>query len=446
MSIKFKSILSTCSSVHMDHHFEAGREFARKLDEEDELSEFRERFYIPEGKIYMDGNSLGLLSKDSEKSVERVLDEWKNRAIDGWTKGEKPWFYMAERLGDMAAPLVGAKEEEVVATGTTTVNIHSLISTFYEPRGKRTKILADELNFPTDIYALKGQIEMKGLDREEHLVLVPSEDGDILDEEKIIEMMTEEIDVALLPSVLYRSAQLLDMEYLTKKAHENGIKIGFDCSHSVGCVPHHFDEWDVDFAMWCSYKYLNGGPGSTAFLYINEKHFDREPLLKGWFGYIKEKQFDMNLDFQHSRSAGGWQISSPAIINTAPLEGSLEITRETGIENIREKSKKLTSYLVYLADEILSEEPYSFYIRSPRDPDKRSGHIALARDEEAFRITKALKGRGVVPDFRPPNIIRLAPIALYNSYEEIWKVVQHLKEIIDEKEYENFSEEKDAIT
>lgn len=430
----------------MQYGFEVSEDFAEKLDKEDPLSEYRDRFYIPDDKIYLDGNSLGLLSEDAESSLKRVLDEWKDLGIGGWLEGEQPWFYFAEELGRRCADLVGAEEEEVVATGTTTVNIHTLISTFYEPENGRTKILADELNFPSDLYALEGQIELKELDPEEELVLIPSEDGLTLDEERIVEHMTDEVALILLPSVLYRSGQLLDMSYLTEEAHKRDIPIGFDCSHSVGAIPHKFDEWGVDFAMWCSYKYLNGGPGSTAFIYLNKKHFDKEPRLKGWFGYEKDRQFDLNIDFEPSKNAGGWQISSPAILNSAPLEGSFDIIEEAGIDKIREKSKKITSYFVYLVEELLSEEPYNFKIGTPKDPERRSGHIALIHEREALRINEALKSMGVVPDFRPPNIIRLAPIALYNTYHEVWQVVQYLKKIIEEEKYREFSKERKEIS
>jgi len=430
------------------NHFEPDENFALRLDKEDPLAGFRDRFHIPDDDdtIYMDGNSLGLLSKDSEESLARVMKEWKNQAIKGWLEAKPAWFHLAETLGAMAAQLVGAEANEVVCTGTTTVNLHALVSTFYRLKGSRTKILADELNFPSDIYALKGQIKLKGLPVEDQLVLVPSQDGRILDEEKIVELMTDDITIALLPSVLYRSGQLLDIPFLTRKAHERGILIGFDCSHSVGAVPHKFDEWEVDFAFWCSYKYMNGGPGSTAFLYVNKKHFHQEPLLAGWFGYVKEKQFDMVLDFQHAHSAGGWQISSPAVLSTAAVEGALKILLEAGIERIREKSIRLTEYLIFLKDHLLPADKYGLIIGTPREPERRGGHVALEGDENIWRIHQALKAKGVVPDFRPPNTIRIAPIALYNTYHDVWQTVLRLKDIIDNKEYEKFSEDRAAIT
>ncbi|MCP5107810.1 MAG: kynureninase [bacterium] len=432
----------------MKNNFETNESFALQMDADDSLKRFRERFYIPENTLYLDGNSLGLMSKNSEESVQRVMEEWKTRGIDGWLDAEPPWFYLAESLGAMAAKLVGAQENEVVCSTSTTVNLHALVSSFYQPEGKRTKILADELNFPSDIYALKGQIKLKNLSVENHLVLVPGKDGggQILDENKIVEAMTDEIAVTLLPSVLYRSGQLLDIPYLTKKAHEKGIIMGFDCSHSVGAVPHKFDEWGVDFAFWCSYKYMNGGPGSPAFLYVNQKHFQKEPLMAGWFGYVKEKQFDMVLDFKHARSAGGWQISTPPVVSTAGIEGALKLHLEAGIDSIREKSIGLTEYFIYLVDSFLPEETYNIKIITPRERERRSGHVALEGNENMWRIHRALLAGGIVPDFRPPGIIRFAPIALYNTYHEVWKTVRRFKEIINNKEYETFSAERAAIT
>jgi len=427
------------------YSFEIGENFALDLDKKDPIASFRKRFYIPPNTIYVDGNSLGLMSKESKKSLNRVVEEWKTLGIGGWLDAKNPWFYFSEKLGELASNLVGAEPNEVIATGTTTVNIHSLVSTFYKPRGKRTKILADKLNFPTDIYALYGQIKLKNLSIKDNLILVPGKNDLVHEEDRIVEMMDEQVALILLPSVLYKSGQLLDMEYLTKKAHEKDIIIGFDCSHSAGNIPHKFDKWGVDFAMWCSYKYLNAGPGSTAFLYVNKKHFSEEPFLPGWFGYKKEKQFDLNLKFESSNSAGGWQISSPAIISSAPIEGSLKLINEAGIDNIWSKSKKITSYLIFLVDKLLSSSPYNFKIGTPRNPNKRSGHIALIHEKEALRINKALKSKGVIPDFRPPNIIRIAPVPLYNSYYEVWKIVQYLKQIIDEKEYLKYSNKKDLI-
>ena len=431
---------------HFSLNFEKTLEFARKLDDTDPLRSFRDQFFLPVNKIYLDGNSLGLMPRKSETNIQRILNEWKSMGIGGWLNAQIPWFYFSEQMGERIAPIVGAKPSEVVMTGTTTVNLHSLVSTFYQPKGQKTKILADELNFPNDLYALGGQIQMRGLNLQKNLLLIPSENGKTLDEQKIIQMMTPEIALIVLPSVLYRSGQLLNIPLLTKEAHDRNIIIGFDCCHSVGAVPHKFDEWGVDFAFWCSYKYLNSGPGAPGFLYINERHFYMKSGLIGWFGYIKEKQFDMALQFEQAHNAGGWQISSPGIIASGGVEGALDITLGAGIDQIRKKSIHITEYLIYLVGEILSNEPYYFSIGTPLDPDRRSGHIALEREEDAYRISKALLHHGFIPDFRPPNVIRIAPIALYNTYEEVWRLVQVLKEIIDTKEYLQFSEERSIIS
>ena len=423
------------------NHFESDEQYSLELDAKDSLNHFKEQFYIPENTIYVDGNSLGLFSKEAEQTLQRVINEWKVLGIKGWFETEKPWFHFGEELGALASPLVGAKPEEVVATGTTTVNIHSLVSTFYEPKiGGRTKILADELDFPTDIYALKSQIKLKGLDPKDHLLLVTSDNGRTLDEERIVEYMDKDVALILLPSALYRSGQLLDMKYLTKEANDRKIPIGWDCCHSVGAVPHYFDEWGVDFAVWCSYKYLNSGPGGTAFLYINEKHFEKEPGITGWFGYIKNKQFDMLHEFHHAKSAGGWQISSSNILCSAPIEGALNIILKAGIDNIRNKSIQMTSYLVYLIQKFLLHDPYNFRIGTPLDPAKRTGHIAVEHDTEAYRISEVLKTKyNVITDFRPPNVIRIAPSPLYNQFHDIWLIIRFLKQIIDKNEFEEIS-------
>jgi len=429
----------------VDHRFEKDEQFAQKLDLEDPLSKFRHRFYVPKETIYVDGNSLGLLSKDSEEAVRHVLDEWKTLGIRGWLQAKHPWFYFAERLGAKCAKLVGAKPDEVVATGTTTVNIHSLVHTFYQPDVKRRKILADKLTFPTDIYALRSILQLRRSDPNDDLILASSRDGRFLNEDEIVSLMDDSVALVFLPSVLYRSGQLLNMKHLAEEAHKRSIPIAFDCSHSAGVVPHHLDDWDVDFAVWCSYKYLNGGPGSTAFLYVNEKHFCLEPALAGWFGYVKDKQFNFSLNFEHAINAGGWQISSPAILSSAPLEGSLDIILETGIEAIREKSLKMTSYLMHLVEVVLSKRPYCFSIGTPREADRRGGHVAVEH-EEAMRISEALRTRGVISDFRPPNVIRIAPVPLYNTYHEVWQIAHHLKSIVDKNEHKRLRKQRKEIS
>ncbi|MGV3262261.1 kynureninase [Cytobacillus oceanisediminis] len=417
------------------------REYAIGLDAGNELS-YREEFYIKEDGIYLDGNSLGLLSKRAEKSLLDLLDSWKHHAIDGWTEGDNPWFYLSEKLGKELAPIVGAHPEEVIVSGSTTVNLHQLVSTFYKPEGKRTKILADELNFPSDIYALQSQVKLKGYDPDEHLVQVKSADGHTLKEEDIVAAMTDEIALIILPGVLYRSGQVLDMEYLTAEAHKRGIEIGFDLCHSVGSVPHSLSDWDVDFAFWCNYKHLNGGPGSTGGLFVNKRHFGQVPGLAGWFSSRKDKQFDMEHVLTAAEDAGAYQIGTPNIFSMAPIIGSLSMFNEAGMERIREKSLKLTGYMIKLIQHEL--DGHGFILRNPLDEKKRGGHIYLEHPEAA-RICKALKAEGVIPDFRAPNGIRLAPVALYNTFEDVWKTVQLLKGIMEQEKYKQFENKRGVV-
>jgi kynureninase len=424
------------------NHFQSTIEFAKQLDKDDSLGRFRDEFYLKSDSIYLDGNSLGLLSKRAEQTLLDSLKDWKQQGIDGWTKGMYPWFYMAEELGERLAPLVGGSPGEVIATGSTTVNLHQLVATFYKPEGTRTKILADELTFPSDIYALQSQLRNHGFDPDIHLIRVKSRDGRFIEEEDIIEAMTEDIAIIVLPTVLYRSGQILDIKRLTEEAHNRGILIGFDACHSVGSMPHSFSEWDVDFAFWCNYKHLNGGPGSVGGLFVNRKHFGRNPGLAGWFGSKKDKQFDMEHTLIPAESSGAFQIGTPHVLSMSPLIGSLEIFSEAGIENIRHKSLKLTDYLIDLIDHELAD--MGFFIGSPREAARRGGHVSLEH-KEAARICKSLKENGIIPDFRAPNSIRLAPVALYTSFVEVWKVVKTLKDIMTEKQYEKFNNERDVV-
>jgi len=418
-----------------------GIDYARILDEKDNLAKFKEEFYLLENTIYMDGNSLGLLSKRAERTLHKLLDSWKTLGIDGWTEGDNPWFYLSESVGEKMAPLVGGTKNEVIATGSTTMNLHQLAATFYKPSGTKTKILADELNFPSDIYALKSQLTLKGFNPDEHLVQVKSRDGRFLNEDDIIEAMTEDIALIVLPAVLYRSGQILDMEKLTKAANEKSIPIGFDLCHSIGAVEHALHDWGADFAFWCTYKHLNGGPGSVAGLFVHDKHFGTTPGLAGWFGSKKESQFDMDHTMDSALDVAAYQIGTPHVLSLAPVIGALELFEEVGIKKVREKSLQLTDYMLALIQQELSD--HDFTIGNPVD-ESRGGHILLEH-VEAARICKALKEDGVIPDFRAPNGVRLAPVALYNSFEDVWHTVQKLKRIMDEKRYEKFENKRGVV-
>ncbi len=419
--------------------------YAEELDRADPLAPYRERFYLQPGTLYFDGNSLGLLSRDAEAAVLRVLDEWKELAIEGWLHAPAPWYYLGEELGRLTAPLVGAAPDEVVVTGTTTVNLHNLVATFYRPEGARRKIVATALDFPSDVYALRSQLALRGADPIDDLVLVGSRDGRTVEEADLVAALTDEVALLLLPSVLYRSGQLFDIAGLAAAARVRGIPAGFDCCHSIGAIPHRFDEWNVDFAFWCGYKYLNDGPGGTAGLYVNRRHFGRAPGLAGWWGSHKERQFDMAHTFDPAPGAGAWQISTVQVLSSAPLHGSLQIFAEAGIEAVRAKSLALTRYLMDLLEATgLTAPPYGYAIGTPREDARRSGHVAVEHREGA-RIAKALKARGVIPDFRPPNVVRLAPIALYTSFAEVWQVVEHLRAIVDNREHEAYAVGRELV-
>lgn len=414
------------------------------LDRRDPLAPFRDRFYIPEGTLYFDGNSLGLLSRDAEQAVIDAVAAWRDLGIDGWSAGARPWFHIGEALGALQAELVGARPSEVVVTGGITSNLHALLASFFQPAEGRTKIVADALNFPSDLYALQSHLRLRGLNPEEDLILVPSRDGRTLEEEDILEAL-ERNDVALawLPSVLYRSGQLLDIERLTTAAHAAGIMIGFDCAHSVGSVPHGLHDWDVDFGVWCTYKYLNAGPGAVGSLFVHERHHARGPGLAGWWGSDKQRQFDMAPEFTPAATAGAWQIGTPSVLGASALYGSLALLREAGIERVREKSLALTGLLMELSDRHLA--PLGFAVGTPREPERRGGHVALEHPD-AVRITRALKARGIVPDFRPPDVIRLAPVALYTRYRDVGEVVVALTSIVESGEYLQFSGERAAVS
>ncbi|TFD97732.1 kynureninase [Jeotgalibacillus salarius] len=422
--------------------FKFDLEEAVRFDKMDELASFRDEFYIKEGQYYLDGNSLGLLSKKAEQAVMDLLTSWRDYGIEGWMEGDHPWFTLSESLGDKTAPLIGAKASEVIVTGSITVNLHQMLSTFYKPEGKRTKIAADELNFPSDIYALQSQIELKGFNPDEQLIKAESVNGTTLTIEEIDQVLTDEVAVLLLPSVLYRSGQLLPIKEITKRAHEKGILVGFDLAHSIGAVPHELHEWEVDFAVWCNYKYMNNGPGGSGGLFIHEKHHGKLPGLKGWFGSDKNKQFDMAHTFTQGDGAGAYQIGTPNIFSTAPLIGSLELFEKAGIEKLREKSLHQTQYIA----DFVEKELIQFGMKkvTPSTDEERGGHIALQHDSAAS-ICKAMKARGIIPDFRAPDIIRLAPAAFYTSYQDLYEAMQIVKEIMETETYQSFSNERNVI-
>ncbi|MEI5992492.1 kynureninase [Candidatus Enterococcus mansonii] len=422
----------------MTRVFQTDRTFAKEMDNKDPLKNVRDRFYVQPGEIYMDGNSLGLASKDAEKALLHMMDVWKKEGIKLWDG----LFHYAGKLGELSAPLINAYPDEIVITGSTTTNIHQCVSTLYKPTQDRYKILVDDLNFPTDRYAIDSQVQLRGYDPVDAVKVVESSDGRLIDEEAVIEAMTDDVALILLPTVLYRSSQVLDMKRITEAAHQREILIGWDLCHAIGAVPMDFKDIQPDFAVWCTYKYLSAGPGSIAGLYMNRRHFAETPGLAGWWGNKDDTQFELKHQFEHQQDASGWQIGSPSFLAMAPLEGTLTIFNEVGMEPIREKSLQITAYLMYLIDEKLAK--YGYSVGNPREDSKRGGHVCLEHDE-SYRICKALKEANIIPDFREPNVIRLAPIALYNTYEEVYTLVETLEDIVVNKKYEAFSNERTLV-
>lgn len=421
--------------------FELTRDYAQRMDTEDVLAKYKDRFYKLKDTIYMDGNSLGLMSKDAEESLNAAIEAWKNGGIDLW--GKYDYFLYQDRLGAMLAPLINVDADEVTVTNSTTMNIHQGIATFYTPTPSKNKILVDDLNFPTDRYAVDSEVRIHGYDPKECVKVVKSRDGEFIYEDDFIDAMMDDVCLILLPSALYRSAQLIDMKKITDAAHKKGIYVGFDLCHSIGAVPHDFKEIQPDFAIWCNYKYLNGGPGAIAGMYLNKKHFRLAPGLQGWHGNRKDTQFDLKQEFEHAEYAGGLMTGTQPILSMAPLEGSLKMVAEAGLENIREKSLKITAYLMNLIDEKLS--PYGFSVGNKRDDDLRTGHVALVHPTEAIRINACMKDRGILPDFRFPDVIRLAPVPLYTSYSEVYDMIDIILDIMQTKDYENYENKRGTV-
>ncbi len=381
----------------------------------------RGAFLLPRG-IYLDGNSLGPLSYAAQAATERRLKQWQHLAVNGWDE----WFGLSERLSPALARLVGAKPAEVIATGSITANLHALLATFYRPEGARRNLLATSLDFPSDLYALQAWAQRLG----GTLKLIPSRDGHTLHDDDVHAALGPDIALAVLPTVLYRSGQLLDVRTISAQAHETGALIGWDAAHSVGALPHAFHDDEVDFAVWCSYKYLNAGPGAPGGLFVHERHFDLTPGLPGWWGHEKSTQFEMAGAFRKAAGAGAYQVGTPSIVALAGLEGALGIFEEVAIGAVRARSLELTAHLIALTDSHLPE----CTLRTPREPERRGGHVVLEHPD-AKLLSLALRRRGIVPDYRAPDLLRLAPVALYNTEAELGETVRVLRELLDSGSY-----------
>lgn len=391
---------------------------------------------------YLEGNSLGPISAHAEAAVADLIEEWRDLAVEGWS--ESDWFEWGERLGARVAPMVGARDDEVVLANSTTVNLHTLVGTFLRESGGR-KVLVNDLDFPSDHYAVRAQLRERGLDPDDGLVQVASRDGRTIRVEDVEAALDAhpDVGVVLMPSVLYRSGQLLDIEAITEAAHAHDALVGFDCAHSVGVVPHSLADIGVDFAVWCGYKYLNGGPGAVAGLYVHRRHHGTTPSLAGWWGHDKATQFEMNERFTPADSAGAWQIGTPPLLAMAPLRGVLDLfdERDVTVTDRRERSLALTDYLLERAAERLPE----CEVATPRDPAERGGHVALEHPE-AYRIGEALQARDVVVDVRPPDVVRLCPAPTHVGFADVFDAIEALRAVLDEAAYEDVEPPDGGVT
>ena len=387
----------------------------------------RSRFHIPPGVTYLDGNSLGLLSTDTEAAVLSALNDWKTLGVSGWSDADagKGWLDLPTRIAADLAPLLGALPEEVAVCNQTTVNLHQLLATFFEPVPARSVILTDDLAFPSDSYALQSHLQLRGLPPE-NLRRVPARPGGLLDETDLISALTPDVALALFPAVVYTTGQLLDLPRLTAAAQSRNITIGFDLSHSAGAVPHELHAIGPDFAFGCTYKYLSSGPGSTGFLFVHQRHLSRPPGLAGWFGSDRPVMFDMTPHLQPAPTATRFTIGTPPILSTAALAASLKLFHEIGLPALRARSLKLTALLISLADTHLA--PLGFVLATPREDRCRGGHVSL-RHPAAKSLCQQLISHHIIPDFRNPDLIRLAPTAFYNSEQDCHHAVETLARI-----------------
>jgi len=418
-------------------HFSADEDFALQLDGEDPLRQFREKFHLPLGKdgrplIYFAGNSLGLMPKSARQVVEEELDNWAKLGVEAHHAAGTPWYSYHEALREPTARLAGAKPLEVICMNSLTVNLHLMMATFYRPTKSRFKILMEDPAFPSDTYAIKTQIVHHGLDPKDTLILARPRKGEFTNRtEDIVDLINKHADrlaVVVFGGVNFFTGQLFDIEKITAAAQNRGVVAGFDLAHAIGNAPLSLHDWNVDFAVWCSYKYLNAGPGAVAGAFVHERHAanTKLPRLAGWFGNDPNTRFRLHLEpeFIPVPSADGWQISNPPIFSMAPLRASLETFDEAGaMEPLRAKSARLTSYLEFLLNQNASKR---FTVITPKSPDNRGCQLSILAHEHSKELHNELIAGGVKCDFREPNVIRIAPTPLYNTFHEVWRFAQIL--------------------
>ncbi len=416
--------------------FEPHEDYARKLDAADPLARFRDRFHIPkraDGRdaVYLAGNSLGLQPKTVRPLIEQELQDWADLAVDAHFQAKTPWYTYHEVLRESAARLVGADPGEVVMMNSLTANLHLMMVSFYRPTPERHKIVIENAAFPSDTYAVKSQLRHHGFDPEDALIVVKPRDGEhTLRTEAIEQLLAErgsEIALVMMAGVNFLTGQVFDMKRVTDAARRVGCAVGWDLAHAVGNVPLSLHDWNVDFAVWCSYKYLNSGPGAVAGCFVHETHGRNLDLNRfaGWWGNDPKERFKMHLlpDFVPRAGADGWQLSNPPILAMAPIRASLNIFDEVGMAALRAKSVRLTAYLRYLIEQTPSDH---VEIITPRDADGCGCQLSILAHDRPKERFAAIEQQGIVCDFREPNVIRAAAVPLYNTYRDAWTFAQAL--------------------
>ncbi|HEX8396852.1 MAG TPA: kynureninase [Pyrinomonadaceae bacterium] len=419
----------------MQLDFEASEQFAFEMDAQDSLRSFREKFYIPkqpdgEDVLYFTGNSLGLQPKTTGNYIEQELKDWATLGVEGHFHAKNPWLPYHEFVAEQMAEIVGAKPIETVVMNSLTVNLHLLMVSFYRPTPERNKIVIEAGAFPSDQYAVQSQIKFHNFEIENSLIELKPRIGEALlrteDIEKTIEENGNSIALIMLGGVNYYTGQKYDFERITKAGHEIGAVVGFDLAHAAGNVELKLHDWNADFAAWCSYKYLNSGPGSIAGVFVHERHaesFDL-PRFAGWWGHDKETRFLMGSKFVPLRGAEGWQLSNPPIFQLAALKTSLDIFEQAGMRNLIEKSKKLTAYLEFLLEEIRDER---ISVITPSNPDERGCQLSIRVQDADKHLFNSISEKGVYADWREPDVIRVAPVPLYNSFMDVFRFAEILK-------------------
>ena len=415
-----------------------GREEAVRLDRADPTGRFRDRFHLPAAPgghdgVYLCGHSLGLQPRSVAARVEHELQRWAQRGIRAYFEEPTPWYPYHETVRPALARLVGATPEEVVAMNALTVNLHLMLATFYRPTATRRRILIEAGAFPSDRYAVMSHIELHRFDPDDTLVTVAPRDGERTlrtdDIESLLDRQGDEIALVLLPGVQFQTGQRLDLQRIAATARRCGCRVGFDLAHAVGNVPLALHDWNVDFAVWCSYKYLNAGPGAVAGCFVHARHDASHglPPLAGWWGTDPDTRFVMRPDdrFVPQRGAAGWQVSNPPILALAPLGASLEMFDELGLDALRDRSVRLTGWLTTLLGDL---GPDLVEIVTPLDPESRGAQLSLRwLGDDPQVVVEELATEGIVCDFREPDVIRVAPVPLYNTFLDVWRFVDALR-------------------